>query len=335
MRAGLITFLFALAFFVSASTPAMAANLPLLDPNFSIVPPECSECPCNYYGMLQVVQNVINAGVSLGVIAFVLVMVYAGASFMLNPTNPETRTKARSMLLNVVVGMVIVLAAWLVVDFIMKMIYNPDTAFEGGSFGPWNEILASQDNRWCIEETSFKPIDGILGGLAGLGQGNRPRGDGSVILGPPGGGGACSVDKLKTAASQAGISLSESAYNTFACLARYESTCGTRTLNYSWGKGSSAAGAFQVLLDGNSECYETAACRQAAGVSGPLNCGAAFKNGNPIPGNARAQQCVNAAANLACSLAAAECVRKKQGYGAWTADNSKRGQVSCIRQYGT
>jgi hypothetical protein len=331
--------------FLAGALPAYAANFPLLDPNFSIVPAQCTACPCNYYGFLQLIQNLMNAGVGLGIIAFSLALAYAGATIMLNPTSPEMRSTARSMLLNIAVGLVILLSAWLVVDFVMKLIYDPTATLNGSeAFGPWNEILASKDQKWCIDPTAAKPIEGLLGTAANyVLNGNKPApsgtggagGTGAPIVIPQGGGGACSESTLQSAASKAGVSLSSSELKTFACLARYESSCGNIVKNYNFGKGSSAAGAFQVTLDGNSSCYDTPACRTAAGVAGKLDCDSAFKNGNPIPGNPLAQKCVNASANLSCSISAAKCVKNQQGYKAWTADPNSRGQQACIRQYGT
>jgi hypothetical protein len=92
----------------------------------------------------------------------VFVIAYAGASFMLNPTNPEARTQARSMLINVVVGMIILLSAWLVVDFIMKILYN-----DGAQYGPWNSILAPMaGDTGCIQATTPHAISGIIGNIA-------------------------------------------------------------------------------------------------------------------------------------------------------------------------
>jgi hypothetical protein len=192
MRRAFITLSIALTLFVGVVTPVYAAaNFPILDPNFSIVPSQCNACPCNYYAVLQLLQNLMNAGVAMGIIAFIVVIVYAGASFMLNPTNPESRSRAKSMLLNVVIGMLIVLTAWLVVDFIMKIVYNPSAIVAGSdAFGPWNEILSSNDDKWCIEPEDASPIGGILGGLAGLTLGGN--GPGGSVRGGSGGSGVTS-----------------------------------------------------------------------------------------------------------------------------------------------
>ncbi|MDB5189191.1 MAG: hypothetical protein JWL82_148 [Parcubacteria group bacterium] len=127
------------------------------------------------YGcVLVVLQNVINFGISLGVLAATLAIAYAGFIFMMNSGNPEARGKARGMLINVAIGLVILLSAWLVVDFIMKTLYSGDNGSK--DFGPWNSILASPKADMCILATKPTKIPGTLG--AGLtaemaGSGNQ------------------------------------------------------------------------------------------------------------------------------------------------------------------
>ncbi len=64
------------------------------------------------------------------------------------------------MLLNAVVGLFIVLAAWLIVDFVMKSLYNPD-AWQEGSLGPWNSILVGGDT--CVQPKTPSAIGGLPG----------------------------------------------------------------------------------------------------------------------------------------------------------------------------
>jgi hypothetical protein len=81
--------------------------------------------------------------------------------------NPEARNRGRNMLLNVVIGLVILLSAWLVVDFVMKTLYNPDTTTsDGKKFGPWNSILQGSASDQCIAVTKPKAIAGIIGKVA-------------------------------------------------------------------------------------------------------------------------------------------------------------------------
>ena len=280
--------------------------------------------------VMQTVQNVMNFAVSISVIIVLLAIVYAGASFMLAGTNAHQREAGRKMIGNAVIGTLVVLSAWLLVDFVMKVLYDPGPEV---GFGPWNEILAPGGAPRCFQAAGKPPplpgIDGrftgATGGVTGGGGGgDRPN----VPLGT--GTGACDPNLVKRGAAAGGHSLSNREANTFACIARYESTCGSRLYNYRWGRGSTAVGPFQVLLSTNHQAYENQACYQAAGVSGPLNCNTGFRNGNPISGSPVVERCVRAAANLNCSASAAAYVLRRQGFGAWVTDPNSAKQRECI-----
>lgn len=57
----------------------------------------------------------------LGVIA-VIVLVYAGFRMVVSAGNEAEWTKAKELFTNVVIGIVIILAAWLIVDTIMRVL---------------------------------------------------------------------------------------------------------------------------------------------------------------------------------------------------------------------
>lgn len=330
----------ALLFFFTAA-PAQAANIPLFSPGWSIVPEACRECPCGVGGALQFIQNIMNAAVSLGVIMFIFVIVYVGILFTLSATNPEAKSKAKTLLANAVIGFIIVLAAWLVVDYVMKFVYNPEAAFDGKKIGPWNEIIQFKGGS-CIDPQDIKPIAGLpkvidtivnVGG--GFTGGGGPVGD----VGRYPNTGACSPQNVRAAAVLGGYSMSEHQATMLACMAGPESGCGTQMQNYNWNGAkskppSTAWGPFQITLKGNSKCFENQACYKAAGVTGPLNCEDAFNSGGyAIPGT-RLSSCQKAAATLSCSAVAAGCVAKEQGYGAWTTDKNSTKQKACIAKYG-
>lgn len=93
---------------------------------------------------------------------------------MLSATNPESRSQANKMLINAVVGICIVLSAWLIVDFVMKTLY-------GGQFGPWNSILISGSGDSCIEAKPTSPlfsgnVFSVPGGTTSTGGGNAGTG---------------------------------------------------------------------------------------------------------------------------------------------------------------
>lgn len=326
------TLFLALLFFVPVAVQAQS-GIPLFDPEWQLVPDahELDEscpvgAPLGFGGVLQLVQNGMNAAISLGILICVLVIVFAGFLWILTPTNPESHSQAKKVLTNAVIGFVIILSAWLIVDFVMKLLYDGETT----NFGPWNAIIIGGDA--CVLKTvGMKPI--TSGGLFDT-PGLETTPDGTAPVDPHyTTSGACSPASVRAAAMAGGKNMSVNESKFFACIARPESQCGADLTNYMWGRGSSAYGPFQILLDGNSKYFDNPTCSKAAGVSGNLNCDAGFKNGNPIAGNTTATNCMKAAANLSCSAVAAYGLFKDSGHRAWTGNkDSSSAHMRCIKE---
>lgn len=123
---------------------ALAAETSFFGP---IYPEQCV-CPGSapeFGCVLETIRNLINFVLSMGVVIFILILSYAGFLFMTSSVNAENRNKAKSILMNAVIGLIIALAAWLIVDFVMKVFYN-------GRFGPWNTILVGEgEASHCID----------------------------------------------------------------------------------------------------------------------------------------------------------------------------------------
>jgi hypothetical protein len=209
-------------------------------------------------------------------------------------------------------------------------VYEPKKVYSGENIlGPWNEIWAPGADDMCLKPGDIKPItQGEVEIKLAVQQGTLVSGEG-----------ACSASNVQGWASEAGISMPAEEAAVLACMAGPESRCGADAKqNYCWDspvtkqctKGTSSAyGPYQVLLKGNSEYFENAACYRAAGVSGPLNCDAAFNSkGYSIPGPTL-ERCKRAAANYPCNVAAAHEVYKVQGAKAWTADPNSSKQRGC------
>lgn len=311
---------------------AAFAATSMLNPITSVGECACPGSAPDWGCVLQTFQVLMNDFVVFATLLIVLYFGFAGFTFIQSPLSDEKRTQARNRMLNAVIGLMIVLCAWLIVDSVMKVLYNPAaTGPDGVQFGPWNSILGSNGNDFCIIAKEPAALPGINGASNAAGLGTPDAPGGVANNGPlrTGGVNACNAATIQSAAAAEGVTISNNTANTEACLAKFESSCGAVNLNYKWNQGSSAAGAFQVTLSGNSKCYDNAACEAAVGASGPLNCASGFRNGNPIPGSQTANTCVRAAANLGCSAAAAQCVLNTQGISAYTADKHSSGQAFC------
>jgi hypothetical protein len=283
----------------------------------TIVPQEGSACYCNGLApswgcVLEVLQNVINVAVSLGIVFCVFWIAYAGFSMMVSGGVAEARSLGKTRLLNAVVGICVILASWLVVDFVMKAVYDPTAAFDASVIGPWNSILASVKDDKCIVVTTPTGLTGgwtdILGGVP----------DGTSNPGGGGGGGgdigvakgicadsntSCSVEVMKKEG------LSEAQAKAMSCIAVTESS-GNPGIGYS---PTGACGLFQI-------------------TTRPGNWSIAKYHKSPCSSSTSCH-------NAACNRQTAVLMFKDSGYQPWTGKDPKTGKhwnpnaVACVAKY--
>lgn len=120
----------ALAVFL-APTLTLAAGLPS-----QIV--TCTGIDCGVCDLAQLAQNVLNTGIYIAVFLSAVLFAYAGAIMATAGGNTEKISSARGIFTNVAIGLVIILAGWLVVDTLMRTLVGSNS-----SFGPWNRICST------------------------------------------------------------------------------------------------------------------------------------------------------------------------------------------------
>lgn len=133
--------------------PVQAAESTFFGP---IVPTQCQSCPCGFAGVLEVARHLMNFAITFGVIVLTIMIAYGGLMYILSVANPENRRQANSLITGALIGMVLVLSSWLIVDFVMRALYSGPDGTEG-KFGPWNSIIASNAD-WCIVAKQTKPL---------------------------------------------------------------------------------------------------------------------------------------------------------------------------------
>jgi hypothetical protein len=249
---------------------------------------------------------------------------YSGFLYVANSVNPSGISQAKSILIHTVVGIVIALAAWMIVDAVMAALYNQ-------SLGTWSTLVKGDGHVPCV------PQAGVAANTYSQATGAGPNGGGTTapksdartltqLNAPDGACNPVTVENAFLASSPHNAPVATPSQAKFlACIAQGESTCGQLLQNFNWGKlvgtglsakASSAYGPYQVLLASNHECYEYAACYVAAGLpadgSTKLDCQNAFEaNGMPIAGPLL-DKCKLAAGNKQCSATAAVCLLNKQ-----------------------
>ena len=125
MKKKVLPLFYLTTFYLLLSTVAYAAGL---------VP--CDGSDCTWCSIVQMIQNLINYAIYLGVLATAIMFAYAGFLYLTDGGSSEKVGKAKKMFSEVLVGLVCILGGWLLIDTLMK-------ALTGDKIGPWNKIQCS------------------------------------------------------------------------------------------------------------------------------------------------------------------------------------------------
>jgi hypothetical protein len=134
-----------LVFLISAPLAAHAASFSFPTQIF----PQVCNCPGSapaWGCIMQTFQNVIQFVIAFAVILITIFLAWAGFTYMTSGGNPGKHELANKRIMNAVIGLLIVLCAYLLVDSILKVIYNPANP----AFGPWNSILGGNPGPDCL-----------------------------------------------------------------------------------------------------------------------------------------------------------------------------------------
>lgn len=111
---------------VAALLPTVILALPLIVSAQNIVPcgttshPE----PCQFKDLIALVNNFISYFIAFVYVPFVsLTIIYIG--FLFVKDQAAAKTKAKKILWNVVIGTILVLGAWILVNFVVKTFIDP------------------------------------------------------------------------------------------------------------------------------------------------------------------------------------------------------------------
>lgn len=135
---------------------AYAGGIPFFGP---IIPQGANEavCPASWGMLITVINNIISLLLTLAILFLMPIMIaYAGFLMVVNPTSIGDVGKARKIITNTVIGIVVALAAWLIVDAVMAVLYNPEAA--GGT---WYELVTGKSDDMCLSQAGSLPSDSL------------------------------------------------------------------------------------------------------------------------------------------------------------------------------
>jgi len=84
--------------------------------------PQCEGSKCSTGDFVKLIDNVIKFLVTMLSVIAVIVMVYAGFLMVTSGGDENKWTTAKGLFTNVVIGIILVLAAWLIVDTLLSML---------------------------------------------------------------------------------------------------------------------------------------------------------------------------------------------------------------------
>jgi hypothetical protein len=332
------TFLLAFLLVAGAFALPLAAHaaIPFFGP---IIPKEQATCAASWGLIVVVVNNIISLLITLAIVFVAPLMIaWSGFLFVVNPVNSSGISEAKKILTNTVVGIVIALAGWLIVDALMAVLYNANApaGSTGGVLGTWSDLVGSKGVPPCIPlatalNNSTQTLNPSTSGL-GVVSGTAP----SLPLT-----GDCSPSSILSSAARSPYPLTQAQANTLSCLAIPESNCNINAggATTPGGVPSYALGVFQIVPGYSDACHSLniPSCYAAAGVSGPLNCSSAFRCVNQVCTVINAElwnACQRAGKNFDCNVAAAAClVKANPTFGDWTGDPRSSVQRNCINTY--
>ncbi|MFZ1075183.1 MAG: hypothetical protein WAN50_02310, partial [Minisyncoccia bacterium] len=86
---------------------------------------------------------------------------------VVNPFNPGAQSTARKILLNIVIGIVVALAGWLIVDAVMAVLYHPSDS----TWGTWSSLITSGGIPPCLPQAGslyqLNEGNGYVGSISG------------------------------------------------------------------------------------------------------------------------------------------------------------------------
>ena len=101
--------------------------------------------------LITVINNIIRVVISIAIVFVAPVMIaYAGFLLVVNQGDSAKLTEAKKILTNTIIGIVVALAGWLIVDAIMAVLYKPPSDSSWST--TWSEIITSGGKEPCLKQ---------------------------------------------------------------------------------------------------------------------------------------------------------------------------------------
>lgn len=314
----------------------------------------CTGTDCQMCHFVQLANVIVDWLVRVLLLVFGIVAVVAGFGLVTSAGNPAAKNQAKDRMTNAFIGFLIVLAAWMAVDALLRGLAGDD--FGAGGDMAWNDIecvdqpnLKGYSNSFNFSSTlacassggtydCSAQIEACLASNPNADAQYNSSGD-AIVCNSTGSYSDSQYDDAEFAAGDCSpenlqnYGFTPTQANVMSCISTPESGCNNNADASDNGLNSSARGVFQIVYGYNDDCHSLRLPECTAANGGvPLNCG----KSDDYAGSA----CNKAASNFACNAAAAKCLLNGEasgvapGYQHWTADHRASAQAACIAKYG-
>lgn len=104
----------------------------------------CSGSDCGTCEIIQLANNVTDIIIALAVGISVIIFMYAGWLMLSSGGSSAQIKRGKDVMTNVLIGLIIILTAWLVIDVMLKtLLPNGEVQFGNNNPMPWNQIVCS------------------------------------------------------------------------------------------------------------------------------------------------------------------------------------------------
>jgi len=182
-----------------------------------LVPCGHDDNPCDICHFVELGNNVLTWLIGVLMVIFAIIAAYAGFKLVTSAGNVQAYSEAKGMLGNAIIGLIIVLAGWILIDTVMKSLLRGTDGVISG-YGPWSKIACGV--QYSGIDRIYHPVpDGGRGVAAVGGVGSFDPATVSALA-------AISApdDKVKAAAAAAGLD-AEQARNLQALMRVESSGC--------------------------------------------------------------------------------------------------------------
>lgn len=161
--------IFSLGTFLVFPTVTEAQSAPYVATDMGFVP--CEGTMCSACHFIELGNRIIDWLIGVLALLFAVIMIVSGFRLVTSGGNQSAKEGAKSSLTNALIGFLIVLAAWLVVDTVMRALLGGSGQINGAT--PWSQIECWKQREAGIVE--YKADDqnfyttgvGVAGGAGG------------------------------------------------------------------------------------------------------------------------------------------------------------------------